>query len=79
MPQINRIETPYVKPNQNGQIIHKSDQLQEILVSYLTGRYNQQAVRETSQAIGANYQDDMLWIKWQQVFNQIKQRKASGK
>ncbi len=79
VPQINRIETPYVKPNQNGQIIHKSDQLQEILVSYLTGRYNQQAVRETSQAIGANYQDDMLWIKWQQVFNQIKQRKASGK
>ncbi|ADG40144.1 MULTISPECIES: accessory Sec system protein Asp1 [Leuconostoc] len=74
VPQINRIQTDYLQPNRNGKLITESSELRDALNFYVNDTHWASVVKESSHDIAAEYNDDMVWIKWQQIFNKIKQR-----
>lgn len=74
VPQINRIQTAYLKPNQNGKLVTDSDELSNALNFYINDTHWVSDVKEATHVIAAEYNDEMVWIKWQQIFNRIKQK-----
>lgn len=78
VPQINRTVTEYVLPEKNGQIVTDQAALEAALLGYLTASQRDQIVKETARELGQSRSDEYLWIKWQQVFNKIKQQRQSS-
>ena len=78
VPQINRTVTEYVLPEKNGQIVTDQAELVAALQGYLTASQRDQVVKETARELGQTMSDEYLWIKWQQVFNKIKQQRQSS-
>lgn len=78
VPQINQTATPYVLPEKNGQIVTDQLSLVVALQHYLLAPQPNQLVRETAHELAQAHSDEYLWIKWQQVFNKIKQQRASS-
>lgn len=78
VPQINRTITDYVLPEKNGQIVTDQMALVDALQKYLTAAQPNQLVREAAHELGQANRDEFLWIKWQQVFNKIKQQQTTS-
>lgn len=74
VPQINIIPTDYVIPNKNGQVLLDDSELIDALNFYLDDKHHLAETQETTHQMVADFNDDMVWIKWQQIFNKIKQR-----
>lgn len=74
VPQINIIQTDYVIPNKNGQVLLDDSELIDALNFYLDDKHHLAETQETTHQMVADFNDDMVWIKWQQIFNKIKQR-----
>ncbi|CAM3207498.1 accessory Sec system protein Asp1 [Leuconostoc rapi] len=72
VPQINRIQTAYLQPNQNGKLVTDRSELSGALNFYVDDTHWVSDVKESTHDIAAEYSDDMVWIKWQQIFNKIK-------
>lgn len=75
VPQINRVESIYVAKNENGNVVDTTVGLKVELEQYLFKNSNHQRVREASHRLMSKYNQEMIWIKWQQVFNKIKQNR----
>lgn len=76
VPQINRVKTDYLIPNENGKLVTHPTELIDALNFYVENPQSLSKVREVTRQLGKAYSEEMIWIKWQQIFNKIKQRKA---
>ncbi|MEX0381643.1 accessory Sec system protein Asp1 [Leuconostoc sp. MS02] len=75
VPQINVIKTDYLIPNKNGKLLRDKSELVGTLNFYLDDEHYLEETQETTHQMVAEYSEDMIWIKWQQIFNKIKQRR----
>ncbi|QEA59839.1 accessory Sec system protein Asp1 [Leuconostoc koreense] len=72
IPQINNTETVYLKHDKNGKVLADFVELDQAISFFLDNKKHFEIAREASADIQAKYTGEMLWIKWQQVFNKIK-------
>lgn len=73
IPQINRVQTDYMVPEGNGQLVTNDEQIPTALHFYLDDYANVDKSRAVTIEMSQASNEEMLWIKWQQVFNKIKQ------
>ncbi|WP_294976847.1 accessory Sec system protein Asp1 [uncultured Leuconostoc sp.] len=74
VPQINMVQTEYLIPNKNGQLLSDYSELIDALNFYLDDNHHLSETQEMTHQMVTDFSDDMVWIKWQQIFNKIKQR-----
>ncbi|MDC2806334.1 accessory Sec system protein Asp1 [Leuconostoc suionicum] len=77
IPQINSTETVYLKPDKNGKVLADFAELDQAISFFLDSKKHFEIAQEVSADIQAEYTSEMLWIKWQQVFNKIKSKMIS--
>lgn len=74
IPQINSTETVYLEPDKNGKVLADFAELDKAISFFLDNKKHFEIAQEVSADIQAEYTSEMLWIKWQQVFNKIKSK-----
>ena len=74
IPQINSTETVYLEPDKNGKVLTDFAELDKAISFFLDNKKHFEIAQEVSADIQAEYTSEMLWIKWQQVFNKIKSK-----
>ena len=60
-------------PRGNGQLVTNDEQIPTALHFYLDDYANVDKSRAVTIEMSQASNEEMLWIKWQQVFNKIKQ------
>ena len=68
------VQTEYLIPNKNGQLLSDYSELIDALNFYLDDNHHLSETQEMTHQMVTDFSDDMVWIKWQQIFNKIKQR-----
>ncbi|TYC46157.1 accessory Sec system protein Asp1 [Leuconostoc litchii] len=76
VPQINVQKSSYVIPDKNGKILTDISELESAIQFYLSDADNEDSMDEVAEALQSENNSEMLWIKWQQIFNKIKSKRT---
>jgi len=72
VPQIDLVETAYLLPQENGQQLAAITDLQDVLPMYLNDQDKFNQTQRAARELAKETNSEMLWIKWQQIFNKVK-------
>lgn len=72
VPQINLVATSYLVPQENGQLLAAITDLKDVLPMYLDNQDKFNQTQRAARELAKETNSEMLWIKWQQIFNKLK-------